>query len=352
MAPSPSPKPASVVGPLLVIGLVVAGCASAFAYTAGWLTPDRLTPDKFLQALVPPSGPAAGHRRNHAKGVCFTGEFVSNGAGAKLSKAQVFAKGEYPIVGRLNLATPNPMAMDASVRVRGLSLRIRTPDGQEWRTANITAPVFAASTPKSFHELLTVTGSKDQEAMKAYVAAHPEFGAFKAWAGSAPWTESYSQDRYNGLNAFMLTDASGARRAVRWSFLPTVEPVASKPDDLGKRGPDFLEKEITDRVKAGPVRWNLVITVANPGDPTADPTKAWPEDRERFEVGEVVATAIEAEPDGACRDVNFDPTVLPDGMSTSDDPFPAARSAVYQASFDKRTAEAKAYPAEKREGSK
>ena len=51
-----------------------------------------------------------------------------------------------------------------------------------------------------------------------------------------------------------------------------------------------------------------------------------------------------AERDGPCRDINFDPAVLPAGMRTSDDPFPAARSAAYAKSYDLRTAEAKDYP--------
>jgi catalase len=53
---------------------------------------------------------------------------------------------------------------------------------------------------------------------------------------------------------------------------------------------------------------------------------------------------IEAERDGPCRDINFDPTILPDGITVSDDPFPAARSAAYAKSFDARTAEEKDYP--------
>jgi catalase len=57
-----------------------------------------------------------------------------------------------------------------------------------------------------------------------------------------------------------------------------------------------------------------------------------------------VAQQVQAEPDGPCRDINFDPTVLPSGMRTSDDPFPAARSAAYAKSYDLRTAEAEDYP--------
>ena len=79
-------------------------------------------------------------------------------------------------------------------------------------------------------------------------------------------------------------------------------------------------------------------------DPTADPSKAWPEGRRTVEVGTLVAQAVLTEPDGPCRDINYDPTVLPDGMRTSDDPFPAARSAAYAVSFNRRAAEAGAYP--------
>ena len=70
--PSPSRPP---IGSLAIIAIVVAVGAGAFAYTAGWLSPTRLTPTKIVDLLAPPSGPSLGHRRNHAKGICFTGVF-------------------------------------------------------------------------------------------------------------------------------------------------------------------------------------------------------------------------------------------------------------------------------------
>ena len=180
--------------------------------------------------------------------------------------------------------------------------------------------------------------------MKTFAAAHPEFAAFGAWATGGPWTGSYTEDRFNSLNSFVFTDRSGAEHAVRWSLLPAAQPVPVSPDDLAKRGPNFLEQEITERVHGGPQRWTMVVTVANSGDSTADPSKAWPEDRRTVEVGTLTVQQIEPEPDGPCRDINFDPTVLPSGIRTSDDPFPAARSSVYAKSYDLRTAEAKDYP--------
>src|ERR1700743_1370481 len=177
------PKPFRL-GPFVVIAVVIGVAAVAFAYTAGWLSPHRLTPKKLVAGLAPPGGPALGHRRNHAKGICFTGTFEANGDGSGLSKAPVFVRGQYPVVGRFNLATADPNAADAMVRVRGIGVRIKTPDGQEWRSAMIDAPIFPVATPQAFYQLLTASGSKDPDAMKKFIAANPEFLTFVGWAKS------------------------------------------------------------------------------------------------------------------------------------------------------------------------
>jgi catalase len=343
MAQSSQSPTRSLFGSLVLIAVVIGGGAAAFAYTAGWFSPQRLTPEKMVAALAPPTGVALGYRRNHAKGICFTGVFEANGAGSAVSHAQVFIRGAYPVLGRFNLGTADPNAPDATVRVRGMGLQISTPDGEVWRTAMIDPPFFAVSTPQAFYELLLASASKDPDAMKTFAGAHPEIAAFGAWAKSAPWTGSYAEERFNSLNSFVFADSSGAEKTVRWSLLPAAQPVPISQDDLAKRGPDYLEQEITERVRGGPQRWTMVVTVANPGDPTADPSKAWPEDRRAIEVGTLTVQQIEPDRDGPCRDINFDPTVLPSGMRTSDDPFPAARSAAYAKSYDLRTAEAKDY---------
>lgn len=335
----------SATGSLALIAGLVAAVAAVFAYTAGWFSPSRLTPSKLVATLAPPAGPALGFRRNHAKGICFTGSFESNGKGSALSSAQMLASGSYPVTGRFNLATPDPNAEDGKQRVRGLSLRIQTPDGQEWRSAMITAPFFPVATVQGFYELQKASARKDDpDAMKTFKDAHPEFAAFGAWAASAPFTSSYAEERYNGLNSFVFSDASNQDHAVRWSFVPVATAVAVPAEELKQRDPDFLAKEIVERVQKQPQRWTMAVTVANAGDPTADPSKAWPTDRRTVEVGTLVVSTIQPEPDGPCRDINFDPIVLPRGMRVSDDPFPAARSAAYAVSFDRRTAEEQSYP--------
>jgi catalase len=344
MSEPATPPVGSPIKRFIVIGAVVGVVALAFAYTAGWLSPNRVTPAKLVLALQPPSGPPLGHRRNHAKGICFTGTFDANGQGTALSKASVFVQGQYPVVGRFNIAGPDPHEPDPMAAVRGFGIQIATPDGQQWRSAMIDAPVFAAPTPQAFYQFLTAAGSKDPNAFKTYAAAHPEILTFVGWAKSHARTESWAETQFNSLDSFIFTDASGAHHAVRWSYVPVAKEVALTPEELAKRGPDFLAQDITQRVAAGPQHWDLVITVANAGDPTADPTKAWPADRRTVDVGTLTVQQIEAEPDGPCRDINYDPTVLPSGIATSDDPMPAARSAAYARSYDSRTAEASHYP--------
>jgi catalase len=344
MAESGLPPKSSSPKSLVIIGVIVGAVALAFAYTAGWFSPERITPEKLVAVVQAPGGPALGHRRNHAKGICFTGDFDANGQGVELSRAPMFVRGQYPVVGRFNIAGGDPTVPYASAQARGVGIRIVAPDGQEWRSAMIDAPFFAAPTPQAFYQFLTAAGSKNPDAVKDYAAVHPEIMAFIGWVKGHARNESWAEDRFNSLNSFIFTDASGQRHAVRWAYVPAAQPVALTPEELAGRSPNFLDEEITQRVASGPQRWDLVITVANAGDPTADPTKAWPDDRRTVNVGTLTVKHIEPEADGPCRDVNFDPTVLPAGITTSDDPFPSARSAAYAVSYDRRTAESADYP--------
>ncbi len=90
----PHPTPRRPAWPaLLAIGLIVAAVAIAFAWIAGWLTPNRLTPQRFTNAIEAGNGQVyRGFRRAHAKGVCVAGYFEGNGQGVALSSARLFAR--------------------------------------------------------------------------------------------------------------------------------------------------------------------------------------------------------------------------------------------------------------------
>jgi catalase len=111
------------------------------------------------------------------------------------------------------------------------------------------------------------------------------------------------------------------------------------------QGADFLEQDLVQRLAAGPLRWQLNITLANPGDPVNDASKAWPEDRKVLNAGTLVLERTQSQDDGECRDINYDPLILPNGIEGSEDPLLAARSAAYASSYLRRTSEVSQLPA-------
>jgi catalase len=81
--------------------------------------------------------------------------------------------------------------------------------------------------------------------------------------------------------------------------------------------------------------------VGGAGDPSDDATIPWPPERRKINAGILTLDHIESDDTGLARDLNFDPLVLPEGISTSDDPLLSARSAVYSQSFNRREGEHK-----------
>ena len=88
----------------------------------------------------------------------------------------------------------------------------------------------------------------------------------------------------------------------------------------------------------------MQITLAAPGDPTDDASKAWPAQRPVINAGTLVLQSTQAQNSGECRDINYDPLILPSGIQASDDPLLAARSAAYASSYLRRTSEVSQLP--------
>ena len=97
------------------------------------------------------------------------------------------------------------------------------------------------------------------------------------------------------------------------------------------------------------MRFQLNITLANAGDPVNDASKTWPADRKVLNAGTLVLEKTQPQLSGECRDINYDPLVLPAGIQGSEDPLLAARSAGYADSYLRRTSEVSQLPAAKQE---
>ncbi len=124
-------------------------------------------------------------------------------------------------------------------------------------------------------------------------------------------------------------------------MVPVTPFTPETPAQTAQGDKNYLFDAVIARLAQGPLQWHLVIVIGQPGDPTSDATIPWPPGREQVDAGTLTIDHIEAEASGNCRDVNFDPLVLPAGIAPSDDPLLSARSAAYAQSFTRRAGEPK-----------
>lgn len=328
---------------LALAGVIPLLLVVLFLWAGGWLTPQRLSADKLVTVLQQSGGKHAGFRRNHAKGLCVIGDFVSNGNASSLSKAEVFAQGQIPVIGRFAIAGGNPHAPDYAVPVRSMALSFQQGNGEQWRTGMNAMPFFPVASVEAFYALQTATlpdpatGKPDAKKLQAFVAAHPEIKAFFGWAKQYVPSSSWASDRYNSLNAFELIDRDGHQQLVRWSMVPHTDYAPLSNAD--KQDSNFLQHDLTQRLAQAPLEWDLIITLAQPGDASNDASKAWPADRKTINAGTLILKQAEAQQQGACNDINYDPLILPAGIAASDDPILNARSSAYAKSYNARTRE-------------
>jgi catalase len=338
---------ATVVLRLGAIGAVVAVAAGGFAYAGGWLSPGTLTQAGIIDQFEQDNGVHAGFRRNHAKGVCISGFFEGNGKASALSKAQLFAPGRIPVIGRFALAGGQPYAADAALTVRSMALRFTLPDGEEWRTGMNNIPVFAVNTPQGFYDQLVAskpdpaTGKPDPAKMKEFLARHPETVRAVAALKAATPSRGFADSTFNSLDAFRFVNADGVSTPVRWATVPVGPATPESPAQTTQADKNYLFDDLIAAIGRQPLQWHLVVTVGQPGDPTNDATIAWPGGRQTIDAGTLTIDHVEGEASGPCRDLNFDPLVLPTGIEPSDDPLLNARSAAYAQSFTRRAGEAK-----------
>ncbi|MBZ9611147.1 catalase family peroxidase [Rheinheimera maricola] len=275
----------------------------------------------------------AGFRRAHAKGLCVSGEFRSNGNLQSYSKASLFQPGTTPLVGRLSIAGNNPAAPDLKAPVRSLALSFSLSRTEQWRLAMNTPPVMAVADPHSFYQQIQAIQA-GPDAIKQFFAQHPESSEFLTWAGQYQPTGSFAAETYNSINAFYLVNAKGEPQAVRWAMQPTVSVA---PGNL--QGDNALQQEIATRIAADQVVFDWVFTLADATDDETNSTKAWPASRQQITAGQIVLTGSTAQLDGDCHAINFDPLVLPTGITATADPILRARSAAYAESYRRRAKE-------------
>ena len=278
-------------------------------------------------------GVTEGKRRNHTKGFCFEAEFIpAESAIRSYTVSPIFTQTSR-VVGRLSHSGGNDTAADDKPGDYGLAIRIAPDDNVYIISAN-TLDFFPVSTPQAFAELMRAK-AKGKEAVEAFAAKNPEFQAFKAHHSKRDKTlRPFEGSTYNSINSFYLIDDEGKRTAVRWSFVPTIEQeVVLAPTS------DFFFENMQANLDAKGIVWDIIATIANDDDVIDNATIPWKGDRQKITVAKLKILSISTDQDGECDTINFDPSVLGEGLEPSEDPLLAARTIAYAISAGKRLSE-------------
>src|SRR5215472_12634470 len=286
------------------------------------------------------NGVHPGFRAFHAKGVVVTGSFNASPESRRLSRATLFDGRTIPVTVRFSDGNGMPNVADGSptANPHGMAIKYHLPGGADTDMVTNSLKFFPVGTADDFRDLLLAIIASPPDAAKPtkleqFFASHPN--APKAF-GSAATPDSYADEEYHGINAFIFVSKTGQRQAVRYLLVPE-KLVHLTPEEAAKQSADFLTDELTKRIAQKPVSFHLKAQLAKPGDQTKDGSQPWPDDRRVVELGvltlnKVVPNSLEAE-----KKLLFMPTALTDGIELSDDPLPPARAAAYGVSFARRS---------------
>ena len=303
--------------------------------------PGRSTPEQLVDALNGVFGKQQpGARAVHAKGVDLEGVFRPGDSASAVSHAPHLQKTSVPITVRFSnfagiLAIPDT---DPLAAPRGMSIRFHLPDGSETDIVAHSFNGFPAATADEFREFLLALASSGPGVAKptpldVFLGSHPIATAFLE--SQLPPPVSYGTVSYFGVNAFKFTNAQGAVTFGRYQIRPVDGDRSLPKAEAAKAGPDYLSKEIGERLARGPVRFRLLLEVADPGDKIDDPSIAWPETRTKVQLGGIEITRAVADNAAAERRLLFLPGAVAPGIEAAD-PMIKARSDAYAVSYDRR----------------
>jgi catalase len=267
-----------------------------------------------------------------------SGTFTPSGSG--LTTAGHMQDEPVPVTARFSNGGGDPAIPDYAKEGRGLAVKFYLPDGSKTDVVCLSLPCFFARTPEDFLEFTRArkpdpeTGRPDFGKIGAWLEQHPEAGPAIQAAVTADPPESYANVVYNSIHSFRWTASDGTERWVRYRFEPTDGERSLPEEEAKSRGRDYLQEEILGRSSAV---FSMLVVIAEEGDPIDDPTVAWPEDRERVEVGRLELTGPDTAREQGGDILVFDPTRVTDGIEPSDDQILRFRPRAYSASVTRRT---------------
>lgn len=277
-----------------------------------------------------------GYRTLHADGRFYSGQFQAYPEARRYTRA-IHLQGEtLPVTVRFSKGGGDPFAhFSATV---GMATRFYLPDGRVTNIVMLSQKLFIARSVEQFLTLVTAGqplapgGPPNLDGVKAILPEHPNSAAVFAMRAASPAPVSFAHTAFHAVHAFRYVNERDEATPVRCHWRPVEGERGQPPATLADQPADILYQELDARLVKVPVEFELVLELAEPGDPLDDATALWPEDRTRVAIGRLTLHAPLSESGLGDPVMNHDPTMLVDGIEPTDDPILQIRRGVYEVS--------------------
>ena len=294
-----------------------------------------LPPEEAVDRLAALMRAEPGHRTLHAKGMFCSGTFNASPEATALSRAGHLQGDTVPVLVRWSHGSGRPDSNDDRPYVRGMAVSFVLPDGTSTDILGQTIPRFPVRTPEDFVRLSEL--ARDRVGLLKFLAIRPGTAlalAHNSRVKAFKPPHSYAEATFYPIHAYSWVTTAGHGTWVRYRLVPRATP---RDRPVGRfRGRDRLREEMQARLAQGPVRYDLVVTVAGPRDDPHDPMSVWKGSRELV-AGWLEITDVEEDHEATGDVVVFDPTRVVDGIELSDDPILRYRPLAYRISIERRS---------------
>ena len=314
-------------------------CGSLLLASAAASADNAPLPTQIVDLANKVDGVHPGYRAFHAKGLVVEGTFKASPGAAQLSSAKLFNGSTIKVTARFSDGAGVPTVPDGTPAMpRGIAIKYHLPGGSDMDMVTNSFKFFPVGTGEDFRDLLTAIVASPPTAphpnkLEQFFGTHPN--APKA-IGSLPIPDSFADEEYHGINAFIFVNKSGQKQAVRYIIAPE-KVVHITADEAAKQTPNYLFDDIAKRIAQKPVVFHVKVQLAAAGDPTNDASQPWPDDRKVADLGMLTLSKVVPDSADVEKKLLFLPTNLAPGIELSDDPLPALRTAAYSVSFGRRS---------------
>src|SRR5882672_39352 len=199
-------------------------CVSLLLASAAAVADNPPLPTQIVDLANKVDGVHPGFRAFHAKGVVVEGSFKASAEAAQFSRATLFNGRSIPVTVRFSDGNGMPNVADGSpaANPHGMAIKYHLPGVADTDMVTNSLKFFPVGTGEDFRDLLLAIIASPPDAprptkLEQFFASHPN--APQAF-GSAATPDSYADEEYHGINAFIFVSKSGQRQAVRYLLVP------------------------------------------------------------------------------------------------------------------------------------